>query len=217
SMHLYLFRLHGVTTAWWESKAELMEQQEPFWPGQVWKDAVCAFVFLALLVAWCMYHPAPLEGIADPSKPYEARPEWYFMFLFQLLKYFHGPYELVGTTVWAIKSDTRMTNPVEAMAPAGQPAAPLQKLNAAKLYATSCLPCHGADGTGNQLRIAMPTIPNFTDTAWQKTQTDEQFRKQIHDGKENAMPAFKDKLSADQIQVLTQFVRVFDNKPPAVR
>jgi ubiquinol-cytochrome c reductase cytochrome b subunit len=262
SVHLYLFRLHGVTTAWWESKAELIEKQEPFWPGQVWKDAVCAFVFLALLVAWCMYHPAPLEGIADPSKPYEARPEWYFMFLFQLLKYFHGPYEvvgtfvlpslffailffwplldrnpsrdprkrpfaiglvsfatlaLVGTTVWAIKSDTRMTNPVEAMAPAGQPAAPLQKLNAAKLYATSCLPCHGADGTGNQLRIAMPTIPNFTDTAWQKTQTDEQFRKQIHDGKENAMPAFKDKLNADQIQVLTQFVRVFGNKTPAVR
>jgi mono/diheme cytochrome c family protein len=48
---------------------------------------------------WCYYRPAPLEAQADPSQPYEARPEWYFMFMFQLLRYFHGPYEVVGTFV----------------------------------------------------------------------------------------------------------------------
>ncbi|MCC7538683.1 MAG: c-type cytochrome, partial [Deltaproteobacteria bacterium] len=35
----------------------------------------------------------------DPASEYPARPEWYFLGLFQLLKYFEGPLELVGTVV----------------------------------------------------------------------------------------------------------------------
>ena len=31
-VHLYLFRLHGVTPPWWESAAQLQAGQEPFWP-----------------------------------------------------------------------------------------------------------------------------------------------------------------------------------------
>jgi ubiquinol-cytochrome c reductase cytochrome b subunit len=98
-VHLYLFRLHGVTPPWWESPARLRAQQEPFWPHQALKDIVLALVFLIGLGLWSFYHPAPLEGQADPSQPYEARPEWYFMFLFQLLRYFKGPAEVVGTIV----------------------------------------------------------------------------------------------------------------------
>jgi ubiquinol-cytochrome c reductase cytochrome b subunit len=40
---------------------------------------------------------ADLDAPADPSRPYPARPEWYFLFLFQLLKYFEGEQEVVGT------------------------------------------------------------------------------------------------------------------------
>ncbi len=43
---------------------------------------------------------ANLDAPADPStSSYPARPEWYFLFLFQLLKYFEGPYEIVGTVI----------------------------------------------------------------------------------------------------------------------
>src|SRR5262249_15831774 len=42
---------------------------------------------------------ANLDAPADPSMLYPARPEWYFLFLFQTLKYFQGPYILVGTLV----------------------------------------------------------------------------------------------------------------------
>jgi len=40
-------------------------------------------------------------GPADPINhvKYNPRPEWYFLFLFQLLKYFQGPWEIVGTAV----------------------------------------------------------------------------------------------------------------------
>ena len=42
---------------------------------------------------------ANLDAPADPNTPYPARPEWYFLFLFQLLKYFEGPQALIGTVV----------------------------------------------------------------------------------------------------------------------
>jgi ubiquinol-cytochrome c reductase cytochrome b subunit len=97
--HLYLFRVHGVTPPWWQSEEQLKAKSEPFWPKQALKDAVFAGIFLVGLGLWAHLRPAPLEAQADPSQPYNARPEWYFMFLFQLLRYFHGPYEIVGTFV----------------------------------------------------------------------------------------------------------------------
>ncbi len=43
---------------------------------------------------------APLDAPADPgSQDYPARPEWYFLSLFQMLKKFPGKYEFVGTQV----------------------------------------------------------------------------------------------------------------------
>ncbi len=42
---------------------------------------------------------ANLDAPADPARPYPARPEWYFLFLFQLLKYFEGENEIIGTVI----------------------------------------------------------------------------------------------------------------------
>ncbi len=43
---------------------------------------------------------ANLDAPADPgTESYPARPEWYFLFLFQLLKYFEGPQEIIGTVI----------------------------------------------------------------------------------------------------------------------
>jgi ubiquinol-cytochrome c reductase cytochrome b subunit len=43
---------------------------------------------------------ANLDAPADPlTEGYPARPEWYFLFLFQLLKYFEGEYFLIGALV----------------------------------------------------------------------------------------------------------------------
>lgn len=42
---------------------------------------------------------ANLDAPADPARPYPARPEWYFLFLFQLLKYFEGAQEIIGTVI----------------------------------------------------------------------------------------------------------------------
>ena len=54
----------------------------------------------ALLVTVAIMFRAPLDVIADPTDAnYVPRPEWYFLSLFQLLKYFPGPLEPIATTV----------------------------------------------------------------------------------------------------------------------
>lgn len=93
--HLALFRKHGVTAP---AKAE---GSEPFWPKQVFFDTVAGVIVLGILSALVWKdHGAPLDAPADPgSLEYPARPEWYFLSLFQLLKLFPGKYEFVGTQV----------------------------------------------------------------------------------------------------------------------
>lgn len=94
--HIYLFRRHGLT-----AKEPRRKPDEPFWPEQVLKDGVaCLAVLAAVLVLTFKHHGAELTAPADPAENYAAaRPEWYFLFLFELLKYFPGESEILGAMV----------------------------------------------------------------------------------------------------------------------
>ncbi len=94
--HVYLFRRHGLTP-----KQPLKGPDEGFWPEQVLRDAVACLAVLAVVVFFIVReHGAPLGAPADPAEQFSAaRPEWYFLFLFQLLKYFPGKTEILGAIV----------------------------------------------------------------------------------------------------------------------
>jgi len=85
-------------------KKEYLERYEeekkkgvPFFPNILFKDAVISLLVLVLLVSLAFFLGAPLEERADPADTnYTPRPEWYFLFLFQLLKYFPGKLEVIG-------------------------------------------------------------------------------------------------------------------------
>ncbi len=95
--HIYLFRRHGVTVP------EKHERKPAgmFWPDQVLKDGVASLVVMATVLGLVLWTGgAHLGAPADPSEPYSAaRPEWYFLFLFQWLKYFPAGWEVVGAQV----------------------------------------------------------------------------------------------------------------------
>ena len=81
--HIYLFRKHGIHV-----KEPRPKRDSYFWPDQVLKDAIaCLAVLLAVVGLTIYFRGAPLGPPADPSNEFPARPEWYFLFLFQLLKY----------------------------------------------------------------------------------------------------------------------------------
>ncbi|MCA9679283.1 MAG: cytochrome bc complex cytochrome b subunit, partial [Myxococcales bacterium] len=96
-MHLALFRKHGVTPRWGRSDAELRRTAQPFWPDQLFKDLIGMAIAFAILFAWTWHeHGARLDAPADPASAFDARPEWYFRALFQMLKYFSGSMETVA-------------------------------------------------------------------------------------------------------------------------
>jgi mono/diheme cytochrome c family protein len=76
------------------------EKGVPFFPDILFKDAVISLVIFIALVVLAYFVGAPLEPPADPADTsYTPRPEWYFLFLFQLLKYFPGPLEVIGVFI----------------------------------------------------------------------------------------------------------------------
>ncbi len=71
-----------------------------FWPDIIYKDVVITFALFIVLIIMATWIGVAQEPKADPSdSTYIPRPEWYFLFLFQMLKYFPGSLEWLGTTI----------------------------------------------------------------------------------------------------------------------
>lgn len=97
AIHVGLHRRHGYTPLPWRPAGEA--GSAPFWPGQALLNLFAVALVVVTLVVLSLTLGASLEAPADQSADYEARPEWYYLFLFQLLKIFEGPLTLVGTVV----------------------------------------------------------------------------------------------------------------------
>jgi ubiquinol-cytochrome c reductase cytochrome b subunit len=94
-IHVYLVRKHGVAAAVGDAAPK-----RKFFPEQVFKDTVGVAVAFIILFIMAVVAKVPLERLADPTDTaYIPRPEWYFLFLFQALKFFKGPLEAVGSVV----------------------------------------------------------------------------------------------------------------------
>jgi len=128
AVHLYLVVHHGVSVPPWiwervtprvrgvmggaaaqarnpkESYRLRYEQAKreghPFWPYIIVEDTIVAALVLLASIGLMVALGVPTEAKADPTDTsYVPRPEWYFMFLFQMLKYFPGNLEWVGAAV----------------------------------------------------------------------------------------------------------------------
>jgi ubiquinol-cytochrome c reductase cytochrome b subunit len=94
--HVALFRKHGATPPY---DADL-SKRDRFYPAQLAIDIVFAvLVLLVIAILTSATGGAHLDAPSDPSVDYPPRPEWYFLFLFQMLKYLPGSLELFGTMI----------------------------------------------------------------------------------------------------------------------
>lgn len=106
--HLILFRRHGITAV----RSNRPDQY--FWPYQVLKDGVACLILFVIVLLLVIHFDVPgvLRGswhrpdlgahLGPPANPVgdyrAARPEWYFLFLFQFLKKFEQS-EVFGAIV----------------------------------------------------------------------------------------------------------------------
>jgi ubiquinol-cytochrome c reductase cytochrome b subunit len=95
-LHLFLMRRQGISGPVRERPGEM----QPFFPYQAGRDLVMAIAVGLLLAAFAWKAVPALEPPADPTaSDYVPRPEWYFLGLFQLLKYFPGKLEVIGALI----------------------------------------------------------------------------------------------------------------------
>jgi ubiquinol-cytochrome c reductase cytochrome b subunit len=94
--HIYLVRKHGVAPV----PGDEQLPRKRFYPRQVFIDTVGIFILFAILFVMAVAVRVPLGQLADPTDiSFTPRPEWYFLFLFQLLKLMPGPLEIVGSVI----------------------------------------------------------------------------------------------------------------------
>ena len=114
-LHLFLVVWHGISAPPekiksfdpagpdWKEKIhhrylEMKEKGKSFFPYVVFKDTFAIALLLAVIAGLALWKGAELEGLADPTDTsYNPRPEWYFLFIFQGLKYFPGSLEAIAT------------------------------------------------------------------------------------------------------------------------
>ncbi|MFP5260702.1 MAG: c-type cytochrome [Blastocatellia bacterium] len=81
----------------------------------------------------------------------------------------------------------------------------------ATLFGAKCALCHGKDGAGLPNWKAKGQ-PDFTNADWQKSHSDAQIAESIKNGKGKFMPAFKAKLSDDDIAAVVARVRALGKR-----
>jgi cytochrome b6 len=88
-LHLYLVQRHGMSVPLDVERSGGGGRRMPFVPNFMLRDLVGWLAALAVLAALAAFFPAELGKKADPflSAPAGIKPEWYFMFMFQSLKY----------------------------------------------------------------------------------------------------------------------------------
>lgn len=96
TLHLYLMRRHGISGP---VRARAGASQM-FFPYQAARDLTVAAAVGVLLAVLAWQGAPALEPPADPtSSDYVPRPDWYFLGLFELLKYFPGRLEVIAALV----------------------------------------------------------------------------------------------------------------------
>ncbi|MDR4506714.1 MAG: c-type cytochrome [Candidatus Brocadiaceae bacterium] len=80
-----------------------------------------------------------------------------------------------------------------------------ESVNAKKIFEYKCKTCHGSDGKGTKRGQALKS-QDLSDPEWQASRTDKEILETITNGK-NKMPAWKERLTPEEIEALAKYVR----------
>ncbi len=90
-IHLLFIQVQGISEPEsWKDLPESRKRHIPFFPNFVMRDVLLWLIVLNVLAILAVFFPWDLGNKADPfaSAPMGIRPEWYFLFMFQSLKFF---------------------------------------------------------------------------------------------------------------------------------
>src|SRR6202451_3148906 len=95
--HVFFFRKAGAAGPIKEDPVQPKLPAVPFYPRQVFMDAVFAIALIGILAVIAKTIPMSLGPAANPADThFLPRPEWYYRPAFQWLKYLSGRWSLIG-------------------------------------------------------------------------------------------------------------------------
>jgi quinol-cytochrome oxidoreductase complex cytochrome b subunit len=89
-IHIVMVQRQGMSEPMeFEDSPETAKKSMPFFPNFMLRDLLLWLIVLNVLAILAVFFPADLGEKADPfsSAPAGIKPEWYFLFMFQTLKY----------------------------------------------------------------------------------------------------------------------------------
>jgi cytochrome b6 len=110
TLHLLMIQRQGIAEP--EDYKKLPEKEKktiPFFPNFAMRELLIWLIVINILAILAVFFPWDLGTKADPfsSAPVGIKPEWYFLFMFQLFKFLPGeilflPGELVGILLFGV-------------------------------------------------------------------------------------------------------------------
>jgi len=98
--HVLLFRKAGPAGPIHEDPVVPKLAPESFYPRQVLFDMGFVLLIMATLAGLSYFHPVTLGPIANPADThFLPRPEWYYLPMFEWLKFWEGPRVVIGIVV----------------------------------------------------------------------------------------------------------------------
>jgi ubiquinol-cytochrome c reductase cytochrome b subunit len=98
--HIFLFRKAGAAGPVDEDPYHPKQTPSLFYPRQVLMDLSLTALLIVGLGLLCFFAPMQLGPPANPADTqYIPRPEWYYLPIFQWLKYWHGSAAIIGVLV----------------------------------------------------------------------------------------------------------------------
>ncbi|MDR5730079.1 MAG: cytochrome b N-terminal domain-containing protein [Terriglobia bacterium] len=100
SIHIFLFRKAGAAGPINEDPIHPKLAPEGFYPRQVLMDMAFALLLMVGLGFLAYFHPVGLGPIANPADThFLPRPEWYYLPMFEWLKFWEGPKVVLAVVV----------------------------------------------------------------------------------------------------------------------
>jgi len=75
------------------------EKEKRFYPDYLFEILVVTIITIELALALALLFPPDIGRKIDFNAMYQPKPEWYFLWLYELVKYFPGKWIFIGTTV----------------------------------------------------------------------------------------------------------------------
>ncbi|HDO22500.1 MAG TPA: hypothetical protein ENH38_09235 [Nitrospirae bacterium] len=93
---------YGRISTWSGNRASreayrLKNEEKEFYPDYLAEILLIVFIALEVTIVLALVYPQGIGRQINFSTPYRPLPEWYFLWLYQIVRYFPGRWAFVGT------------------------------------------------------------------------------------------------------------------------